>query len=298
MFKNKILYLLLCIHFLGHSQAKKVTDTIYIYEEVIVHDTIYIQKPLGKLRFEKVIISPAKKGIKPFLILINNAEKIIIPIDSIILKTKQKPFLNNWQFEAKIATRINSNSLFKEFNSNVQISYGLGAFIKKRVFHPNFSIGIGVEVAIVPSTLNINASNSDSFLNGFYFTDNGNPKLFEGLNNKGFQIQIPLQFYWKINKFTPSIGIFGNKASYEAIFLASSRTLPLKLDENQSFDAQIYSFGYLAQLEYALFKNWSFGVNYSYATARSINFKRNNESFAVDKKIKQNAFELSIFYVF
>lgn len=298
MFKNKLLFLLMCSGFLGFSQVTKESDTIYIYEEVIVYDTIYIEKPLSRLQLEKVIVSPAKRGIKPFLTVIQNNKKIVIPVDALIIESRRKSFPNNWQFGAKITTGFNSNSLFEEFGTQVQMSYGLGLYVKKTLFHPDFSMGIGIETNLLTSSLNGNASNSDSFLNGYYFTENDSPKLFEGFNNKGFQVQIPIQFYWKIEKFTPSVGIFGNKTTYEATFIESSGDLPLQLDSKQKFNAQTFYFGYLFQLKYTVFKNWSVGINYSYSEAKNLIFKSNNESFAVDKKIKQNAVGVGVFYGF
>lgn len=298
MFKDKILYLLLCFGFLGFSQVKKVADTIYIYEEVIVYDTIYIEKPLSKMNFEKVVINPANKGIKSSLTVIQNKQKIEIPIDSLIIEPKRKLFPINWQFGAKVTMGATSNSIAKEFGNQVQIKYGLGVFVKKTFFHPDFSVGIGAEVSIQNSSLQFTDSTATSFLSGYYFTENGSPKLFEGFNNKGFQVQVPIQLYWKIKKFTPSIGVFGNKTSCDASFIESSGNLPLQLDTKQQFKAQTFYFGYLLQLEYAVLKNWSVGISYSYSEGKNIVFKRNSESFAVDKKTSQNALGVNVIYGF
>jgi hypothetical protein len=298
MFKNKLLLLVFFICFQGFSQVKKATDTIYIYEEVIVYDTIYIEKPIERMRFEKIIISPIKKGVKPFLTIIENNKKIIIPVDSLIFERKRKPFKNNWRFAAKLTTGIQSNSLFDAYGAKVQMSYGVGVFVKKTLFHKHFSVGLGIEVGFLNSNLIATDSTSTSFLSGYYFTNQGNPKLFEELNNKGFQIQIPLQFYWKINKFTPSAGVLVNSTNYEATFRGSSGNVPATLDENQKFGAQSYYFGYLFQLDYAFHKNWSTGLNYRFANSKNVNFKRNQESFAIDKTTKQSAFEVYLMYCF
>lgn len=298
MFKNKLLLLVFFICFQGFSQVKKAVDTIYVYETIIVYDTIYIEKPIERMQFEKIIISPTKKGIKPFLTVIENNKKIIIPVDSLLFERKRKPFKNNWQFGAKLTTGIQSNTLFDAYDSKVQLSYAVGIFVKKTLFHKNFSVGLGVEVGLLNNNLNTNDSTSTSILNGYYFTNQGSPKLFEGLTNKGLQIQIPLQFYWKINKFSPSMGVFVNSTNYKTTFRGSSGNLPAALDENQNFNAQSYYFGYLFQLDYAFHKNWSTGLNYRFANSEKINFKRNQESFAIDKTTKQTAFEVYLMYCF
>jgi hypothetical protein len=298
MFKNKLLFILFFSGFHGFSQVKKEADTIYVYEEVIVYDTIYVEKPLAKLKFEKVIVSPAKRGIKPFMTVIQNEKKIVIPIDSLIIEQKRKPFPNNWEFGIKLTSGLLSNSLFKEFDAPIQINYGVGFFVKKTVFHPNLSLGIGVEFSVLNNTLQRQDATANSFLSGYYFSENGSPKLFTDLKNSGFQVQIPLLLYWKVNKFTPSVGIIGTKSSYEATFLQSSGNLPLTLDEKKQYNATTFYFGYLFQLGYAVFKKWSIEINYSYSQAEYLIFKSNNDSFAIDKRIRQNAFGVSVFYGF
>ncbi len=75
MYKNKIYLLLLLYSFFGFSQEKKVPDTIFVYEEVIVHDTVFVQKPLDKIKIQKVIISPKNKEKKTNLLLLNPIKK-------------------------------------------------------------------------------------------------------------------------------------------------------------------------------------------------------------------------------
>ena len=297
MLQNKFLYFFSLFSCFIFSQEKKV-DTIYVYEEIIVHDTVFIEKPLDKFKIDKIIVTKGKKGEKPQAILFQNNKKTIILIDSLeIVKTK-KPFFSRWQFGTKFYVGLNSNDLLKEFNVNNQLGLGVGLFVKKILFHPNFSVGTGFEIYVTLNTVKLDNANSDSFLNGFYFTDIGSPKLFESLTAKGFQFQLPLQFYWKIKKFTPSVGVFGNLTNYESTFLGSSGNLPLTLDENQTFDAKMFSVGYLFQIDYAVHKKWSVGLNFSYANAKNIVFRRKNETFAIDKNLRQNLFGTFLSYHF
>ena len=299
MFKNKFLWFLLFIGFLGFSQNKKVADTIYVYEDVIVHDTIFIDKPLNKIKFDKIEITPEKNGNKPTLTFFQNDKKTIIPLDSLIVLPKRKPFPKNWGFGAKLIAGFSSNSMFKEFNAKFQMNFGLGVFVKKTLFHPNFAIGTGFETFLSISTFNFDATQNNSSLNGYYFTPDGNPKLFNSLTNKGFQYQIPIQFYWKIKKYTPSIGVFGNISNYKSTFIGSSGSLPLTFDETQTYTAKSLYFGYLVQLDYQLTRKWSVGINYSNSNAKNLIFKNSsNDTFAISKKINQNNFGISLAYQF
>jgi hypothetical protein len=294
---NVFLILLLVVNF-GFSQNKKVADTIYVYEEVIVRDTIYIEKSLFKNPIDKVIVTPGQKGVKSQIILVQNNQKTTLTVDSLQIK-KKKPFTDfRWESNSKFFVGVNYNSLFKEFGSKNQSVLGVGIFIKKTLFHPNFSIGTGLEILLSPTNLTVNDSISSSFLDGFFFTDTKNPKLFESLSTRGFQIQLPVQLYWKIQKFTPAIGVFVNRSSYSANFINYAGDIGTTNNETERFNAKSYYFGYLFELNYAIYKKWSISLTYAFGSTNTIEFTRNNDSFAVDKKITQRLFGTSILYRF
>lgn len=290
---NAYLVLLFALNF-SFAQEKSV-DTVYVYELIIIRDTVYVEKPLVKIKIDKVTIT---SGTKPQLTISQNNKKTIIPIETLVIEKKKNSFGSNWKFGSKLNFGFYSNTLLKEFDVKNQLSTGVGLFVKKKVFHPNIYIGTGFETYITLNSSQINNSSSDSFLSGYYFTDDGSPKLFESIFIKGFQFQVPLQFYWEIKKFTPSIGVFGAMINYESAFKGSSGNLPLTLDELQKFNAKTLYFGYLFQLEYAMYKQWSIGLNYSYSNTKKIIFKRNTETFAIDKKLIQNTFTISILFHF
>ena len=302
MFRNKYWLLLFFSSLIGFSQVKKVTDTIYVYETVIVHDTIFIEKPLDKIIFDKIIFTPGKNGGKPQLTVVQNNKKTVLAVDSLIVEPKKptrKPFAKPWVFGAKLAISFNSNSFYNEFNSASQTTFGLGVFIKKTLFHPNFAIGAGFGIDAANATFDFNASSGTSSLNGYYFDENRSPRLFNSLTNKGFRYQFPIQVYWNIKKFTPSIGVLGTICNYEASFISSSGALPLKLDETKTYSAQSFYFGYLAQIEYQLYKQWSVAACYSFAEAKNLLFKNSDiDTFAIARKISQKEFSLGVLYSF
>jgi hypothetical protein len=297
MLQNKFLFLFSLFSCFIFSQEKKA-DTIYVYEEVIVHDTVFVEKPLVDLKIDKIIVTKGENGKKPQVTLFQNNKKTIILIDTLEIQKKKKPINPRLEFGSKFYIGLNSNDLLNKYNVNNQLCPGVGLFVKKTLFHPNFSVGTGFDIYVTLKTIQLDSLNSNSFLNGFYFTDQGNPKLFKSLNPKGFQFQIPLQFYWKIKKFTPSVGIFGNLTNYESTFLGSTGNLPLTLDETQTFNAKMFSVGYLFQLDYEVYKKWSVGLNFSYANSNNFVFSRKNESFAIDKKLSQNIFGTFLSYHF
>jgi hypothetical protein len=296
MLKKNNVYLALLFALNSCFAQEKKVDTVYVYEEIIIRDTVYIEKPLDKIKIDKITISTDKKGKKPQVTIIQNNKKTIIAVDSLEINKKNNSGFSKWEFGSKFNFRITSNTLLKEFNAKNEQTIGLGVFVKKAVFHPNFSIGTGFESYITLNSSKLDGIRSNSFLNGYYFTNDGSPKLFNSLVTKGFQFQIPLQLYWKIKKFTPSIGVFGNITNYETEFFGSSGNIPLTLDESQTFIAKMLYFGYLIQLEYEIQKKWSLALNYSFANAQKTVFKRTDETFAIDKKLSQNTFGISFLY--
>ena len=88
MLQNKFLLLFSLLSCFIFSQERKV-DTIYVYEEVIVHDTVFVEKPLDKLKIDKIIVAKGEKGKKPQAMLFQNFKKTIILIDTLeIAKSK------------------------------------------------------------------------------------------------------------------------------------------------------------------------------------------------------------------
>lgn len=59
MLTNKLCWLLLFFVGIVFAQEKKV-DTVFIYEEIIVHDTVFIEKPLEDMVIRKAEILPKK----------------------------------------------------------------------------------------------------------------------------------------------------------------------------------------------------------------------------------------------
>lgn len=293
--KNNFCFGLLMLFHFGFSQEKKV-DTVYVYEEIIIRDTVYIEKPFNKIKVNTLIINEVKKGFKPSITIIQNKQKTIISADTLVIEHRKNSLFSDWKFGAKFQTGIISSSLLKEFDLENQPFFGFGIFVKKWIFSSNFYVGTGFESSYL---IHLSQTNDTiSSLNGFYFTNDGSPKLFKAVNAKGFQFQIPVQFFLKLKKFTPSIGFFGALNIYESKFLGSNGAVPLALNELQKFKAESVFIGYLAQLEYNLFRKWSIGLNYSFATARKIMFKRNDESFAINKKQNQTIFGINFLYNF
>lgn len=299
MSADKILILFLAFTTFAFSQEKKA-DTIFVYEEVIVHDTVFVEKLLTKI--DKAVFT-SENNAKDKLELTQNGKKVQIPIDTLVLITNKKRIetkkRQSWFFGGKLQLGMASNSLFKEMNAPNSSGLGLGIWARKELFNSNCSIGIGIDGFYWISPFSFNASRTDSALNGYYFTSTNEPKLFQSIENKHFQLQLPIQLYYRINKFTPSAGWFVSTSSYRSQFRGSSRTLPLAFDETQTFKAEALQTGYLAELQYAISTHISIAAHFSSGKANNLVFTNKddkNQSFKTKNTFTENRFLLQLVY--
>jgi hypothetical protein len=301
MLQNKVFLLFILFSSIAFSQEKKV-DTIYVYEEVIIHDTIYIEKPLNKINFEKVVFTKGENDEKGTLELTQNGKKIEIKVDSTnIVFPKIKIHKKSWFFGGKMHFGYATNSLFKSLNAPNTVGFGLGIWTRKQLFDSNFSVGIGLEGLYWSSPFSFDASQNNSALNGYYFTNSNQPLLFKSLESKHFQFQIPLQLYYKYKKFMPSIGIFTSISSYKSAFVRSSGNLPLTLDETKSFETNALQFGYLAELQYEITKKISVGLNFTSGSSKNLIFTNKNDKnqgFKTQNSFKENRLLAELVYSF
>lgn len=299
MLRNKILILFLALGNLVFSQSKKI-DTVYVYEEIIIRDTIFIEKPFSKID-KAVFISEENKKDK--LELTQNGVVIQVPVDTLVLITDKKRIekakSKSWFFGGKFHFGMADNSLFKKMNAPINTGLGLGIWTQKNLFDSNFYVGIGLDAIYWMSPFSINAQQNDSELNGYYFTNKNEPKLFQSIENKHFQLQVPIQLYYKTGKFTPSIGWFISTSNYKAQFMGSSGELPLKFDQMQTFKAEALQIGYLMEMQYAISKHISIGIHFSSGKFNKLIFTNKddkNQSFKTKNTFSENRGLLQLIY--
>ena len=138
--KNNCFFWFLLLFQLGFSQEKKV-DTVYVYEEVIIRDTVFIEKPLTKIKVDKVILNKEIKGSKPSISVIQKKQTTIISADTILIKRFKNNIFSNLDYNLKLNSGIASVSLLKEFEIKNQPFLSFGLLVKKKLFNSNFSIG-------------------------------------------------------------------------------------------------------------------------------------------------------------
>lgn len=297
MLRDKILLFFLAFTSLTFSQEKK-TDTVFVYEEVVVYDTVFVEKPFTKID-KAVFTSEVNK--KDQLELTQNGKKFQIAVDTLILVTDKKRIKKeqHWFFGGKLHLGMARNSLLNEMNAPNTTGIGLGIWTQKKLFNSDFSIGIGMDAFYWMGSFSFDASQNDGALNGYYFTNNNAPKLFKSFDNKNLQLQIPLQVYYTINRFTPSLGAFISASRYKSQFFGSSGNLPLTFDEIQDFKAEALQIGYLVELHYSLSKHISVALHFSSGKCNNLVFSKNDDKsqfFKTKNTFTENKFALQLLY--
>ena len=299
MLRNKILILFLTLANLVFSQSKKI-DTVYVYEEIIIRDTIFIERPFSKID-KAVFISEENKKDK--LELTQNGVVIQIPVDTLVLITDKKRIdkakSKSWFFGGKFHFGLADNSLFEKMGASKNTGLGLGIWTQKKLFDSDFSIGIGFDAFYWMSPFSTNAQQRDGELNGYYFTESNEPKLFHSIESKHFQLQIPIQLYYKIGKFTPSAGWFVSTSNYKTQFLGSSGALPLKFDQMQTFKTEALQIGYLIEMQYAISEHISVAIHFDFGKFNNLVFTNKdnrNQSFKVENNFTETRGFLQLIY--
>lgn len=267
---------------------------------MIVHDTIFIEKPLIKI--DKAVFT-SEENKKDKLELTQNGVVIEIPVDTLVLITDKKRTgksrSKSWFFGGKFHFGTADNSLFKKMDAPINTGFGLGLWTQKKLFDSDFSVGIGFDVIYWMSPFSSNAQEKDGELNGYYFTEKNEPKLFQSIESKHFQLQIPVQVYYKIGKFTASVGWFVSASNYKTQFLGSSGALPLRFDEMQTFKAETLQTGYLLEMQYAVSERISVGIHFSSGKFNNLVFTNKDEkdeSFKIENKFTENRGFLQLIY--
>ena len=306
--KYKFLYsFLICLAsaFL-HSQ-----DTIFVYEEVIEHDTVYLPKSFEKSKIQKATLELNEKGSAGNLIIKTDSINIKIPINEIIfgnsddenkltVQKKQLPKNNKnvngyWHFGVFTNGFYNSNSLFDEVFNGSNFVFGAGVFVEREIFkkislklQPQYSFGISE---------NLNASEKETLLDGYYFSNNI-PYFFKGISANNQIFIIPISAHYNIKKWSPSIGFYGMYRILKADFITSSFTTnPPTFDTEKTLSMSYQQIGFSLGVDYKLTKKFSLNLKYLQGYTDEIDFKDGQNSFVFnDVSIQDSFVSLGISY--
>lgn len=286
MYINRLLPSLIFMLFFGCSWCqKKSIDTVYVYEEIIVHDTIYIEKPLNNTIFHNAILQfkDAQTGILSFE---SQGQQTQIKLDHLtvldtIKKTEKKmnstnnQQLMNWSIGIKTYLGKNYTNAFTKSGNTDNNGYGLGLVILKRLISKKWYASAGINLNYFPKSRTYQDNGSDSNLNGFYISNN-QPNLLTNIYDECRQIVVPIQLHYSYKKFLPSVGIQYGNSTYYGTIKKSSGFIPLSLDQTIETKLKSIFWGANIELGYQINKYLISSISYSFTKSTEIKFYQNS----------------------
>ncbi|MBK1897489.1 hypothetical protein [Chryseobacterium paridis] len=275
MFLKKVLFLfsIIVLHF-SQAQKKKI-DTVYVYEKVIVHDTIYLEKPI-KLKLNGISI-PSLNLVETEIKDINRANIV----DNKTEPSKQSLLPTNFQYGITFGIGLKNSSWAKELsNKKQQFGENIGAWISKSIITPRLSLMLSANVYYWNSTFDLDANKEDTYLNGFYFTEDLQPLLFQRFNNKHFEYALQLQLFYEWKNIRPFIGFLANRNVYKMQFLVPENNVLDKLDD---FKTSKNNYGFTFGVQYRLMKRFLLSLDYQWYQMKNISLKNSSFDFDIFK---------------
>ncbi|KIC63615.1 hypothetical protein RM51_08120 [Chryseobacterium taiwanense] len=274
-----ILFSLIIINF-SLAQKKRKVDTVYVYEKVVVYDTVYIEKPI-QIQSKNLVIPPlavSEREIKDSYTENTNKQKNE--------KKIKRKLLHKFQYGIEAGIGLKDTDLAQEISGKKQqFGENIGIWGSKNFFSFPLSLILSANVYHWSSTFDLDANKEDTYLNGFYFTSDQQPLLFQRFNNKHFEYALQLKVAYEWKKFRPFAGILINKSIYKMQFLVPENNV---LNKMEDFKTNQTNFGFSLGLQYRIFNR--FLLSAEYQRVKMKNFSLKNSSFDFDIFKTNNTF--------
>ncbi|MCD0477697.1 hypothetical protein LPB90_04480 [Chryseobacterium sp. LC2016-29] len=274
MLLRKIILLFSVIFITFAFAQRKKTDTIYVYEKVIVYDTIYLEKAI-KLKPANLMFSSLEIEEEEIKEINRNIDKE--ELEEQIKKLRTKSF--QYGIQAEIGFK---KANWAEFLSekNQQFGQNLGIWISKSIIDPKFSLMLSANIYRWNSTFDLDANKEETYLDGFYFSKDDQPLLFQRFNNKHFEYVLQLKAIYEWKNLRPFVGFLANKNSYKMQFLVPENNVLNKLDD---FKSNQINFGLSLGLQYRIFNRFLIDVEYQHYKIKNLSLKNSSFDFDIFK---------------
>jgi hypothetical protein len=267
--KKSIIILVLIIANFSLAQKRKKIDTVYVYEKVIVYDTVYLEKPIK--RAFRGILTP-KYSIAE--IKIKNNLKLSEP--NVEIKSYH-PL--EYGIEAGIGLK-NSNWGKELSTKKQQFGENLSVWISKSIITPRLSLMLSANIYYWNSSFDLDANKEETYLNGYYFTEDHQPLLFQRFNNKHFEYALQLKLFYEWKKIRPYAGFLVNRNIYKMQFLVPENNVLDKLDD---FKTTQNNYGFTFGVQYRILKRFLLSLDYQQYQMKNVSLKNSSFDFDIFK---------------
>jgi hypothetical protein len=271
MFLKTIIFIFTVLSLQITSAQKRKTDTVFVYEKVIVYDTVYLEKAIkSRINGVQILLPTIKDQI----------------VENRIFKVKKKStiskktFLQSLQYGFEGGIGLKNSSWARELNNDKQqFGENLGIWISKNVT-PNLHLMLSANVYHWNSTFDLDANKEETYLDGFYFTKDSQPLLFQRFNNKHFEYTAQLKVLYEWQKFRPFVGFAVNKNSYKMQFLVPENMVLNKLDD---FKSRNFNLGFSFGFQYQVLPKILITADYQQFSLNNLSLKNSSFDFDIFK---------------
>ncbi|WP_312901824.1 hypothetical protein [Chryseobacterium taichungense] len=262
------------------AQRKKKVDTVYVYENIVVYDTVYLMKPL-KIKPNDLIFQEPKVEEKFFVRNIYKEE-----LEKQRAKNRiRKQNINTFEYGIEAGFGFKKSDWTKIISTDKeQFGQKLGIWLARTLF-ANTSVMLSADVYHWNSTFDIDANKDDSVLNGFYFTEDHQPLLFQRFNNKHFDYTLQLKLLYEWKNLRPFAGILVNHNTYKMQFLVPENNILTKMND---FKSNQTCLGFSLGFQYRFFRKILLSLEYQQYQMKNVSLK--NSSFDFDIFQTSNTF--------
>ena len=255
------------------AQRKKKVDTVYVYENVVVYDTVYLMKPL-KIKPNDLIFQEPKVEEKFFVRNIYQEE-----LEKQRAKNRiRKQNINTFEYGIEAGFGFKKSDWTKIIATDKeQFGQKLGVWLARTLFG-NTSVMLSADVYHWNSTFDIDANKYDSLLNGFYFTEDHQPLLFQRFNNKHFDYTLQLKLLYEWKNLRPFAGILVNHNTYKMQFLVPENNVLTKVDDFKSSQTCL---GFSLGLQYRFFRKILLSLEYQQYQMKNVSLKNSDFDFDI-----------------
>jgi len=136
------------------------------------------------------------------------------------------------------------------------------------------------------STFDLDANKEDTFLNGFYFTEDSQPLLFQRFDNKHIEYTFQLKALYEWRNIRPFAGFIINKNVYKMQFLVPENGVLNRLDD---FKSNQVNFGFSFGIQYRILTRFLLFIDYQQYKMKNLSLK--NKAFDFDIFKTNNTFD-------
>ncbi|KPH10984.1 hypothetical protein [Chryseobacterium sp. ERMR1:04] len=242
---------------------------------MIVYDTIYLEKSI-KSKLNDISL--------PQLSILEKEIKEISkenPTNNSIDQKKQEQINTHFQYGVEMGIGLKNSQWARELSNNKQqFGENMGAWVSKSIITPRLSLMLSANVYYWNSTFDLDGNKEDTYLNGFYFTEDHQPLLFQKFNNKHFEYVLQLKVFYEWKNIRPFVGFIVNRNIYKMQFLVPENNVLDKLDD---FKTTQNNYGFSFGVQYRLLKRFLLSLEYQQYQMKNVSLKNSSFDFDIFK---------------